>query len=287
MLPLFLPAGVTIDKLLRAQIALVLFASSVNILISSASAKWALLAPVFVPMFMLLGYSPELTQATYRIGDSVTNVISPMMSYFALIVAFVQRYDKQAGLGTVVATMLPYSVWILISGLALTIGDTAGHDRNRREAGSGRTLRRGGGHRRPRGAAAVGHRGTGVPGSRPGPRHAADAARPGAAVASAPRGAADQRLGRDRRGRQAEQGRGRQAEEFTGLGGQRAAGGRQPAPSAARPAICLPAGSKMSDLEVEREALVSNGAGGQGLLPAGNPAEFGIYLPGQTGNPGP
>ena len=76
----------------------------------SASAKWAIMAPVFVPMFMLLGYTPELTQAAYRVGDSVTNVISPMMSYFALILAFVQRYDPKAGLGTLVATMLPYTV---------------------------------------------------------------------------------------------------------------------------------------------------------------------------------
>jgi aminobenzoyl-glutamate transport protein len=76
----------------------------------SASAKWAIMAPVFVPMFMLLGYSPEYTQVAYRVGDSVTNIISPMMSYFALIVAFIQRYQPKAGMGTVVATMLPYSV---------------------------------------------------------------------------------------------------------------------------------------------------------------------------------
>ena len=68
----------------------------------SASAKWALMAPVFVPMFMLLGYSPELTQVAYRVGDSVTNIIAPMMSYFALIIAFVQRYEAKAGIGTLV-----------------------------------------------------------------------------------------------------------------------------------------------------------------------------------------
>ncbi len=65
------------------------------------------MAPVFVPMFMLLDYSPELVQVAYRIGDSTTNIISPMMSYFALIVAFMQRYEDKAGIGTVVATMLP------------------------------------------------------------------------------------------------------------------------------------------------------------------------------------
>jgi aminobenzoyl-glutamate transport protein len=80
----------------------------------SASAKWAIMAPVFVPMFMLLGYTPELTQVTYRIGDSCTNIISPMMSYFALIVAFVQRYSQNAGIGTVIATMAPFTIAFLI-----------------------------------------------------------------------------------------------------------------------------------------------------------------------------
>jgi aminobenzoyl-glutamate transport protein len=95
-------------------IAVVILSGSINMLMGSASAKWAIMAPVFVPMLMLLGYSPELTQAAYRIGDSVTNVISPMMSYFALIVAFIQRYEPKAGIGTVVATMLPYSVTFAI-----------------------------------------------------------------------------------------------------------------------------------------------------------------------------
>lgn len=84
-----------------------------NLFMGSASAKWALMAPVFIPMFMLLGYSPELTQIGYRIGDSVTNIISPMMSYFALIIAFLQRYEPKAGIGTVVAVMLPYSMTFL------------------------------------------------------------------------------------------------------------------------------------------------------------------------------
>lgn len=95
-------------------VAFILVSAAINLVMGSASAKWAIMAPVFVPMFMLLGYSPEFTQAAYRVGDSVTNIISPMMSYFALIVAFVQRYDPRAGLGTVVATMLPYSVTFLV-----------------------------------------------------------------------------------------------------------------------------------------------------------------------------
>lgn len=96
------------------MITFIVVSSMINLIMGSASAKWAIMAPVFIPMFMLLGYSPEFTQVAYRIGDSVTNIISPMMSYFALIVAFIQRYQKQAGIGTVVATMLPYSVVFLI-----------------------------------------------------------------------------------------------------------------------------------------------------------------------------
>lgn len=102
-------------------VAFVGFSALINLAMGSASAKWAIMAPVFVPMLMLLGYTPEFTQAAYRVGDSVTNIISPMMSYFALIVAFIQRYDKQAGIGTVVSTMLPYSVVFLLGWLSLLI----------------------------------------------------------------------------------------------------------------------------------------------------------------------
>jgi aminobenzoyl-glutamate transport protein len=91
-------------------ILFVIFSASINMLMGSASAKWAILAPIFVPMFMILGYSPELSQAVFRIGDSVTNVISPMMSFFALIIAFIQKYDPKAGIGTVIATMVPYTI---------------------------------------------------------------------------------------------------------------------------------------------------------------------------------
>ncbi len=95
--------------------------ASINLVMGSASAKWAIMAPVFIPMFMLLGYTPEFTQAAYRVGDSVSNVISPMMSYFALIVAFIQRYDPKAGIGTVVSTMLPYTVVFFIGWVILLI----------------------------------------------------------------------------------------------------------------------------------------------------------------------
>jgi len=87
--------------------------ASVNLLIGSASAKWAMLAPVFVPMLMQLGISPEMTQAAYRVGDSTTNIITPMMPYFPLVVVFAQRYVKGTGIGTMTAMMLPYSLTFL------------------------------------------------------------------------------------------------------------------------------------------------------------------------------
>ena len=87
----------------------------VNLLVGSASAKWALLSPIFVPMLMQLGLSPELTQAAYRVGDSTTNIITPLMPYFPLVVVFCQRYVKKTGIGTVVSLMLPYSVTLLVT----------------------------------------------------------------------------------------------------------------------------------------------------------------------------
>jgi aminobenzoyl-glutamate transport protein len=95
-------------------IGIVLLTGVVNLMVGSASAKWALIAPVFVPMLMQLGVSPDLTQAAYRVGDSSTNIITPLLPYFPLIVVFCQRYVKSSGIGTVVALMLPYSVTLLI-----------------------------------------------------------------------------------------------------------------------------------------------------------------------------
>ncbi|MFN9224989.1 MAG: AbgT family transporter, partial [Planctomyces sp.] len=92
----------------------ILLSTTVNLLIGSASAKWAMLSPIFVPMLMLLGISPELTQAAYRVGDSCTNIITPMMPYFPLVVVFCQKYVKSTGLGTVTSLMLPYSMTFLV-----------------------------------------------------------------------------------------------------------------------------------------------------------------------------
>ncbi len=95
-------------------VAFVILSAFINMFMGSASAKWAIMAPVFIPMFMLLDYHPALTQAAFRIGDSVTNLITPMMSYFALIVAFAQKYDEKYGIGTIISTMIPYTVVLVI-----------------------------------------------------------------------------------------------------------------------------------------------------------------------------
>jgi aminobenzoyl-glutamate transport protein len=106
---------------LPAVLALiVVFAATINLLIGSASAKWALLAPVLVPMMMLLGVSPEMSTAAYRVGDSVTNIVTPLMVYFPLVLTFCQRWRTDFGLGSLTAAMLPYSFWLLIVGIALT-----------------------------------------------------------------------------------------------------------------------------------------------------------------------
>ncbi|MCC5924941.1 MAG: AbgT family transporter [Bacteroidetes bacterium] len=100
----------------QATIVGIIFLSAfVNLLVGSASAKWALIAPIFVPMLMQLGISPDLTQAAYRVGDSVSNIITPLLPYFPLIVVFCQRYVKTTGIGTLVSMMLPYSVIFLFS----------------------------------------------------------------------------------------------------------------------------------------------------------------------------
>lgn len=103
--------GITGPPLL---IMFILISVLIDIFVGSASAKWAIMAPIFVPMFMLLGYSPELVQAAYRIGDSTTNIITPLMPYFPVVVAFGQKYDKNLGIGTLISLMLPYSISFLI-----------------------------------------------------------------------------------------------------------------------------------------------------------------------------
>lgn len=100
-------------------ICFIILTAFINIFIAVDSAKWAIMAPIFVPMFMRLGLSPELTQVAYRIGDSSTNIIAPLMPFFVLTVAFFQKYDKKAGIGSVISTMLPYSICFLLGWILL------------------------------------------------------------------------------------------------------------------------------------------------------------------------
>ncbi|MFU8812522.1 MAG: AbgT family transporter [Balneolaceae bacterium] len=104
---LALPGQITI-------VGIIFLSAFVNLLVGSASAKWALIAPIFVPMLMQLGISPDLTQAAYRVGDSVSNIITPLLPYFPLVVVFCQRYVKNTGIGTLISMMLPYSIIFLI-----------------------------------------------------------------------------------------------------------------------------------------------------------------------------
>jgi aminobenzoyl-glutamate transport protein len=96
------------------------FSSVLDLFIGSASAKWSALAPVVVPMFMLLGISPEMTTAAYRMGDSFTNIMTPLMSYFPLILVFCRRWDKSMGVGSLLALMLPYGLSFMVAGIAMT-----------------------------------------------------------------------------------------------------------------------------------------------------------------------
>jgi aminobenzoyl-glutamate transport protein len=110
------------DSPIILLVSLVFFTSAVDLLIGSASAKWTLLAPIFVPMFMLLGYSPEIVQGAYRVGDSCTNIITPLNGYFPLILGFAVRYVPKTGIGSMIALMLPYSVAFLITWTLMLMG---------------------------------------------------------------------------------------------------------------------------------------------------------------------
>jgi p-aminobenzoyl-glutamate transporter AbgT len=103
-----LPSGITVFGIIGLT-------ALVNLFIGSASAKWALLSPIFVPMLMQLGISPDLTQAAYRVGDSTTNIITPLMPYFPLVVVYCQKYVKSTGIGTLVSMMLPFSIFFFVA----------------------------------------------------------------------------------------------------------------------------------------------------------------------------
>ena len=101
------PAQVTV-------VGIILLTGFVNLFVGSSSAKWALLGPIFIPMLMAVGISPELTQAAYRVGDSSTNIITPLMPYFPLVIVFCRKYVTGTGIGTLISLMLPYSVVFLV-----------------------------------------------------------------------------------------------------------------------------------------------------------------------------
>jgi aminobenzoyl-glutamate transport protein len=110
------------DSPIILMVSLVFFAGCVDLVIGSASAKWTLLAPIFVPMFMLLGYSPEIVQGAYRVGDSCTNIISPLNPYFPLVLGFAVRYVPKTGIGSMIALMLPYTIAFLAAWTLLLMG---------------------------------------------------------------------------------------------------------------------------------------------------------------------
>jgi aminobenzoyl-glutamate transport protein len=116
------------DVLTNAKVSLVpmviifaVFTAVINIFIGSAAAKWAILSPIYIPIFMLMGHSPEVAQAVYHAGDNATNIISPLMPMFGLIIVYYQKYDKSAGIGTVIASTLPYSITFLFAWITVLI----------------------------------------------------------------------------------------------------------------------------------------------------------------------
>src|SRR5699024_7672994 len=102
-------------------IGFMLVTALINLFIGSASGIWVLMAPIFVPILMQLGYSPEMTSMAYRVADSSTNIITPLMTYFAIIIAFVQKYDKNIGIGTLISVMLPYSIFFFVFWVVMLI----------------------------------------------------------------------------------------------------------------------------------------------------------------------
>ena len=102
-------------------IGFIFISSLINIFVGSASAKWAIMAPIFVPMFLLIGFDPALTQMAYRIGDSLTNPLTPLLPYFPIILSFARKYDKNIGMGTLISNMLPYSIAFAIFWVVLLI----------------------------------------------------------------------------------------------------------------------------------------------------------------------
>ena len=102
-------------------LCILLITTFVNFFMTSGTAKWYIFAPIFVPMFMMLGYTPEFAQVVYRIADSCTNPVTPIYPYLPMIIGMASKYDKKAGMGTIISMMLPYSIAFLVSWIAMVI----------------------------------------------------------------------------------------------------------------------------------------------------------------------
>jgi len=112
-------AGLPVGLLL---VAFILMTMVFNLFIGSMSAKYAMFAPIFIPMFMLVGIAPELTQAAYRIGDSVSNIITPLNAYLIIVLVFMQKFVPRGGMGTLISTMLPYTIGFTIVWTIMLLG---------------------------------------------------------------------------------------------------------------------------------------------------------------------
>ncbi|MDW8542983.1 MULTISPECIES: AbgT family transporter [Staphylococcus] len=95
-------------------LGIIILSALINLLIGSASAKWGILAPIFIPMLMLVGFHPAFTQMLYRIGDSISNPITPMMPYLPLLLSYAQKYDNNMKLGSLLSSLMPYTIILSI-----------------------------------------------------------------------------------------------------------------------------------------------------------------------------
>ncbi len=102
-------------------LCIIVITTFVNFFMTSGTAKWYIFAPIFVPMFMMLGYTPEFAQVIYRIGDSCTNPVTPIYPYLPMIIGMASKYDKKAGMGTIISMTLPYAICFLLSWTVMLI----------------------------------------------------------------------------------------------------------------------------------------------------------------------
>ena len=126
----------SMEEVMKMLLGIIIFTGMLNLLITSATSKWAILSTIFVPMLMMLGISPELTQAAFRVSDSAVNVCTPMFPFYPLLIMYCQKYCKQAGVGTLSSMMIPYTLALLVAltfvlyafwGIGIPIGFDSGY----------------------------------------------------------------------------------------------------------------------------------------------------------------